>query len=43
MERGLAGHTCQEAGLALGIRPLAAERLWVRALAMAQHLMAADH
>ena len=43
MERALAGHTCQEAGLAMGISPLAAERLWVRALAMAQHLMAADH
>jgi RNA polymerase sigma factor (sigma-70 family) len=43
MERRLAGHTCQEAGLAMGITRLAAERLWERALAMAQHLMAADH
>jgi DNA-directed RNA polymerase specialized sigma subunit len=43
MGRRLAGHTCQEAGLAMGITRLAAERLWERALAMAQHLMAADH
>ena len=43
MELGLAGHTCQEAGLAMGLSLLAAERLWDRALAMAQHLMAADH
>ncbi len=42
MERRLAGHTCQEAGLAMGITRLAAERLWERALAMAQHLMATD-
>ena len=40
MELGLAGHTCQEAGLAMGITPLAAERLWERALAKAQDLMA---
>jgi RNA polymerase sigma factor (sigma-70 family) len=43
MERRLAGHTCQEAGLAMGITRLAAERLWERALAMAQHLMGGDH
>jgi RNA polymerase sigma factor (sigma-70 family) len=43
MRRRLAGQTCQEAGLAMGITRLAAERLWERALAMAQHLMAADH
>jgi RNA polymerase primary sigma factor len=43
MEHRLAGHTCQKAGLAMGITRLAAERLWERALAMAQHLMAADH
>lgn len=41
MELGLAGHTCQEAGLAMGITQLAAERLWERALAKAQRLMAA--
>ena len=40
MELGLAGHTCQEAGLAMGITQLAAERLWERALAKAQNLMA---
>jgi DNA-directed RNA polymerase specialized sigma subunit len=39
MGRRLAGHTCQEAGQAMGITRLAAERLWERALAMAQHLM----
>ncbi len=43
MRRRLAGHTCQEAGLAMGITRLAAERLWERALAMAQHLMGGDH
>ena len=43
MELRLAGHTCQEAGLAMGITRLAAERLWEQALAMAQHLMAAEH
>ncbi len=42
MGRRLAGHTCQEAGLAMGITRLAAERLWERALAMAKHLMATD-
>ena len=41
MELGLAGYTCQEAGLTMGISLLAAERLWERALAKAQHLMAA--
>jgi RNA polymerase sigma factor (sigma-70 family) len=41
MELGLAGQTCQEAGLTMGISLLAAERLWERALAKAQHLMAA--
>ena len=40
MELGLAGHTCQDAGLAMGITPLAAERLLERALAKAQNLMA---
>ena len=40
MELGLAGHTYQEAGLAMGITQLAAERLWERALAKAQNLMA---
>jgi hypothetical protein len=40
MELGLAGHTCQEAGLTMGISLLAAERLWERALAKAQDLMA---
>jgi RNA polymerase sigma factor (sigma-70 family) len=43
MECRLDGHTCQEAGLAMGITRLAAERLWERALAMAQHLMGGDH
>lgn len=43
MERRLAGHTCQEAGLAMGLTRLAAKRLWERALAMAQHLMGVDH
>lgn len=40
MDLGLAGHSCQEAGLAMGITQLAAERLWERALAKAQNLMA---
>lgn len=40
MELGLAGHSCQEAGLAMGTTPLAAERLLERALAKAQNLMA---
>ena len=41
MELGLTGHTYQEAGLAMGITQLAAERLWEQALAKAQDLMAA--
>lgn len=41
MELGLAGLTYQEAGLAMGLSLLAAERLWERALAKAQQLMAA--
>ena len=40
MELGLAGQTCQEAGLTMGISLLAAERLLERALAKAQDLMA---
>jgi RNA polymerase sigma factor (sigma-70 family) len=43
MERRLDGHSCQEAGLAMGLTRLAAERLWEQALAMAQHLMGGDH
>lgn len=42
MERRLAGHTYQEIGMAMGITRMAAERLWERALAMAQYLVAAD-
>ncbi len=42
MERKLAGQTYQEAGLAMGISRVAAKRLWNRALAMAQRLVAAD-
>lgn len=42
MQRRLEGQSYQEAGLAMGCSRVAAERLWNRALAMAQRLVAAD-
>jgi DNA-directed RNA polymerase specialized sigma subunit len=42
LERRLAGQSSQEAGMAMGITRLAAERLSNRALAMAQRLVAAE-